>query len=138
MADGYARVSGKVGVCEGPSGGGVTYIIPGLSEANESSVPLLCINSDISVGARGHYTLTELDQRALMRPVTKWNTVLDRAARSARRLFAKRSRQITSGRPGAAHIALPFDVQNGIVGACGNLRRSKLRQLSRGAHRAYC
>ena len=58
MADGYARVSGKVGVCEGPSGGGVTYILPGLTEANESSVPVLCINSDISVAARGRYTLT--------------------------------------------------------------------------------
>src|SRR5215208_161420 len=79
MADGYARVSGKVGVCEGPSGGGVTYIIPGVAEANESSVPLLCINSDISVAARGRYTLTELDIGALMRPLTKWNIVLDRA-----------------------------------------------------------
>src|SRR6266542_419342 len=59
MADGYARVSGKAGVCEGPSGGGVTYILPGLAEANESSVPVLCINSDISVAARGRYTLTE-------------------------------------------------------------------------------
>src|SRR5258706_14374123 len=38
MADGYARVTGKVGVCEGPSGGGATYILPGLVEANESSV----------------------------------------------------------------------------------------------------
>ena len=79
MADGYARTSGQVGVCEGPSGGGVTYIVPGLAEANESSVPLLCINSDISVGARGRYTLTELDQSALMRPVTKWNAVLNRS-----------------------------------------------------------
>lgn len=114
MADGYARVSGKVGVCEGPSGGGVTYIIPGVSEANESSVPLLCINSDISVGARGQYTLTELDQRALMRPVTKWNTVLDRA-QDLPQAFREAFRQITSGRPGAAHIALPFDVQNGLV-----------------------
>src|SRR5437899_5454515 len=64
MADGYARVSGKVGVCEGPSGGGATYILPGLAEANESSVPVLCINSDISVAARGRYTLTELEQGA--------------------------------------------------------------------------
>ena len=79
MADGYARASGKVGVCEGPSGGGVTYILPGLAEANESSVPLLCINSDISVNARSRYTLTELDQGALMGPVTKWNLVLNRA-----------------------------------------------------------
>ena len=114
MADGYARVSGKVGVCEGPSGGGVTYILPGLAEANESSVPLLCINSDISVGARGRYTLTELDQGALMRPVTKWNAVLDRAA-DLPQIFRQAFKQITSSRPGAAHIALPFDVQNGLV-----------------------
>ena len=114
MADGYARISGKVGVCEGPSGGGVTYIIPGLAEANESSVPLLCINSDISVAARGRYTLTELDVGALMRPVTKWNAVLDRAA-DLPQIFREAFKQITSGRPGAAHIALPFDVQNGLV-----------------------
>ena len=114
MADGSARVSGKVGICEGPSGGGVTYILPGLAEANESSVPLLCINSDISVGARGHFTLTELDQGALMRPVTKWNTVLDKSA-DLPGAFREAFRQITTGRPGAAHIALPFDVQNGLV-----------------------
>ncbi len=118
MADGYARVSGKVGVCEGPSGGGVTYIIPGLAEANESSVPLLCINSDISVAARGRFTLTELDQRALMRPVTKWNAVLDRAA-DLPQIFREAFKQITTGRPGAAHIALPFDVQNGSVDRSG-------------------
>src|SRR5881275_1028164 len=80
MADGYARVSGRVGVCEGPSGGGATYILPGLAEANESSVPVLCMNTDISVSSRGRFTLTELDQRTLMKPVTKWNAVLDRAA----------------------------------------------------------
>jgi acetolactate synthase I/II/III large subunit len=114
MADGYARVSGKVGICEGPSGGGVTYILPGLAEANESSVPVLCINSDISVSARGRYTLTELDQDALMRPVTKWNVVLDRP-QDIPRVFRAAFRQMTTGRPGAAHVALPFDVQNGSV-----------------------
>ncbi|HKY07256.1 MAG TPA: thiamine pyrophosphate-binding protein, partial [Candidatus Binatia bacterium] len=114
MADGYARVSGKVGVCEGPSGGGATYILPGLAEANESSVPLLCINSDISVSSRGRFTLTELDQGALMRPVTKWNAVLDNSA-DLPGTFREAFRQITTGRPGAAHIALPFDVQNGPV-----------------------
>jgi acetolactate synthase I/II/III large subunit len=114
MADGYARVSGKVGICEGPSGGGVTYILPGLAEANESSVPVLCINSDISVSARGRYTLTELDQGALVRPVTKWNAVLDRP-QDIPRVFRAAFRQVTTGRPGAAHVALPFDVQNGSV-----------------------
>src|SRR5205823_9447161 len=73
MADGYARVTGKVGVCEGPSGGGATYLLPGLVEANESSIPILGINTDVSVSSRGRYTLTELDQRALMKPLTKWN-----------------------------------------------------------------
>jgi acetolactate synthase-1/2/3 large subunit len=114
MADGYARVSGKVGVCEGPSGGGATYLLPGLVEANESSIPLLAINTDISVSSRGRFTLTELDQKNLMRPLTKWNAVLDRPA-DIPRVFRKAFEEMTTGRTGAAHIALPFDVQNGPV-----------------------
>src|SRR5687768_3098155 len=114
MADGYARISGKVGVCEGPSGGGVTYLLPGLAEANESSVPVLGINSDISVAARRRYALTEIDQGALMRPVTKWNGGVD-LSRDIPRIFRTAFEQMTTGRPGTAHIALPFDVQNGPV-----------------------
>jgi acetolactate synthase-1/2/3 large subunit len=114
MADGYARVTGKVGVCEGPSGGGATYLLPGLVEANESSVPVLGINTDVSVSSRGRFTLTELDQKALMKPLTKWNAVLDRAA-DIPRTFRAAFNAMTTGRPGAAHIALPFDVQNGPV-----------------------
>jgi len=114
MADGYARVTGKVGVCEGPSGGGATYILPGLVEANESSVPILAINTDVSVTSRGKFTLTELDQRALMKPLTKWNAVLERSA-DIPRVFRQAFEAMTTGRPGAAHIALPFDVQNGPV-----------------------
>src|SRR2546427_4259499 len=116
MADGYARVTGRVGVCEGPSGGGATYILPGLVEANESSIPVLAINTDISVGSRNRYTLTELDQRALMKPLTKWNAVLDRAA-DIPRVFREAFEAMTSGRPGSAHIALPYDVQSALVDA---------------------
>jgi len=114
MADGYARLSGKVGVCEGPSGGGATYLLPGLVEANESSIPVLAINTDVSVSSRGKFTLTELDQRTLMKPLTKWNAVLDRSA-DIPKVFRKAYESMTTGRPGAAHIALPFDVQNGPV-----------------------
>jgi acetolactate synthase-1/2/3 large subunit len=114
MADGYARVTGKVGVCEGPSGGGATYILPGLVEANESSIPVLAINTDISVSSRGRFTLTELDQRALMKPLTKWNAVLDRAA-DIPRVFRQAFEEMTSGRPGSAHIAIPYDVQSSPV-----------------------
>ncbi|MEM7250629.1 MAG: thiamine pyrophosphate-binding protein [Pseudomonadota bacterium] len=116
MADAYARVTGKVGVCEGPSGGGATYLLPGLVEANESSIPILGITTDISVSGRGRYTLTELDQDALMRPLTKWNQVIphaDSLPRAVRRAFA----EMTSGRPGAAHLGLPFDVQKQPVDA---------------------
>lgn len=114
MADAYARVTGKVGVCEGPSGGGATYLLPGLVEANESSVAVLGITSDVSVGARGKFPLTELDQQALYQPLTKWNTTIDRvdqiphAVRSA-------FRAMTTGRPGAAHICLPYDVQKDAI-----------------------
>lgn len=114
MADGYARVSGRVGVCEGPSGGGATYILPGVVEANESSIPLLCFTSDISVSARGRYALTELDQQALFRPLTKWNTVLDSGADIPRVLRTAFNR-MTGGRPGAVHIGLPYDVQKQMV-----------------------
>ena len=116
MADGYARVSGRVGVCEGPSGGGATYLLPGIVEANESSIPVLGITTDIATTARGRYTLTELDQEALYRPLTKRSEVIGRADRlpeAVRRAF----RAMTTGRPGAAHLGLPFDVQNGEVAA---------------------
>lgn len=111
MADGYARVTGKVGVCEGPSGGGATYILPGVVEANESSIPVLALTTDIAVGSRGKFTLTELDQEALFRPLCKWNRVAD-TARSLPGLFRTAFRAMTTGKPGAAHIGLPFDVQN--------------------------
>jgi len=110
MADGYARVTGKVGVCEGPSGGGATYILPGLVEANESSVPVLAITSDIPVRSRGRYPLTELDQKALYRPLTKWNTVID-LAEQIPQAFRQAFRAMTTGRPGSAHLGLPYDIQ---------------------------
>ena len=133
MADGYARVSGRVGVCEGPSGGGATYILPGVVEANESSVALLCFTSDISVSARGRYALTELDQQALFRPLTKWNTVLDAGA-DIPRMLRKAFTQMTSGRPGAVHIGLPYDVQKQMVDEAELWGDARLNQFPRAAH----
>lgn len=110
MADGYARVTGRVGVCEGPSGGGATYLLPGLIEANESSYAVLGITTDISVGTYGKYPLTEVDQEALMRPLTKWNTVIKQAVHIPR-MVRGAFRAMTTGRSGAAHLGLPYDVQ---------------------------
>jgi acetolactate synthase-1/2/3 large subunit len=110
MADAYARVTGKVGVCEGPSGGGATYILPGVVEANESSVAMLAITSDVPVTARGRYPLTALDQKALFAPLTKWNTVADEVSLIPH-IFRTAFRAATTGRPGATHIGLPYDLQ---------------------------
>lgn len=110
MADAYSRVTGRPGVCEGPSGGGATYILPGLIEASESSYAMLGITTDISVASYGKYPLTEVDQEAMMRPLTKWNTVIRRADHIPRMVRAA-FRAMTTGRSGAAHIGLPYDVQ---------------------------
>lgn len=112
MADGYARVTDKPGICEGPSGGGATYILPGLVEATESSVPILAITSDVGTRSRGHYPLTELDQARLMGPLTKSTQVIqhaDQVPNAVRHAF----RSMTTGRPGAAHLGFPIDVQRG-------------------------
>ena len=114
MADGYARVTGRPGVCEGPSGGGATYILPGVVEANESSVPILAITTDVATTSAGRYPLTELDQAALFRPLTKWNALLSDASRLPA-MMRQAFRAMTTGRPGAVHLALPFDVQKADV-----------------------
>ncbi len=64
--------------------------------------------------SRGRYPLTELDQVALFRPLTKWNATLDDAARLPAAVRAA-FRAMTTGRPGAVHLALPFDTQKGAV-----------------------
>ena len=114
MADGYARVSGKVGICEGPSGGGATYILPGVVEASESSIPIMAITTDVSVTSRGKFTLTELDQQALFRPLAKWNRVIDKASQVPQMVRAAFT-QMSTGRPGAVHLGFPFDVQKEAV-----------------------
>src|SRR3546814_2726867 len=102
---------------------GATYILPGVVEANESSIALLAITSDIGVGSRGRFALTELDQESLFRPVTKWNKVIDTSSSLPRTVRAA-FRQMTSGRPGAGHLGLPFDVQKGPVDTDGKIGRS--------------
>ena len=116
MADGYSRVI--IRLAYGPSGGGAAYILPGVVEANESSSAVLAITSDVATTSIGHYPLTELDQAALFQPLTKWNTIIPRSEMvpdMVRRAF----RSMTTGRPGAAHLGFPIDVQRGLTDANG-------------------
>lgn len=109
MADAYARVTGKVGICEGPSGGGATYIVPGVAEAHGSSVPLVCLTSDTPVRESGRGVLTELDQPRLFEAVSKWSTRLT-TADTAPDIVRRALRLATSERSGAVAISMPADV----------------------------
>lgn len=109
MADVYARVSRRLGVCEGPSGGGATYIIPGVAEAQGSAIPVLCMTSDTPVREDYRNVLTELDQVGLFRPLTKWTERIHRAS-GMEDAVHRAVRLATSDRPGAVHLSLPADV----------------------------
>lgn len=112
MADVYARASGRLGVCEGPSGGGATYIVPGVAEAHGSAIPLLCLTSDTPVSQHGRGVLTELDQETLFRPITKWNMRVNSATTMAE-MTRRAIRMATTGRPSATHLSLPSDALEG-------------------------
>lgn len=109
MADVYARISGKVGVCEAPSGAGALYLIPGIAEATASSIPVLALTTDVPLASQGRNVLTEMDQVGLFSSLTKSSTVLRSPARAAE-VVRSALRTATSGRPGACHISLPEDV----------------------------
>ena len=112
MADAYARLSNKPGICECPSGAGALYAIPGVAEANSSSIPVILFTSDISLADEGRGAITALDHHKLFEPVTKWSSFLkqvDKIPETIRRAF----RVATTGRPGAVHLAFPQETLTG-------------------------
>jgi acetolactate synthase-1/2/3 large subunit len=112
MADAYARLTHKPGICECPSGAGPLYSVPGVAEANASSIPVILLTSDIPLSGEGKQTITELDCQSLFESITKWSSIIKDAHKipeTIRRAF----RIATSGRPGAVHLAFPQDVLMG-------------------------
>ena len=109
MADGYARVSHKPGVVDVPSGGGVLYVIPGLAEANDSSIPLVCISSDITMSSEETEALTDVRQLDLTSPVTKWNCKI-KSTKKIQTYIEKAFRIATLGKPGATHVSIPENI----------------------------
>ena len=112
MADAYARLAYRPGICECPSGAGPLYSVPGVAEANASSIPVILITSDISLAGEGKKTITELDCEGLFKSVTKWTSqvkMVGKIPETVRRAF----RIATTGRPGAVHLAFPEEVMTG-------------------------
>ena len=109
MADAYARVSNKPGVCEGPGGEGALYMIPGVAEAFLSSIPLIVITTDVPSQFIGKGLTTDIDQEAMYKPITKWNTRITDAALIPE-MVRKAFRIATTGRPGPVQIIIPADI----------------------------
>lgn len=109
MAQAFASISNKPGVCEAPSGAGATYLLPAVAEANSSSIPLITLTTDTELSHRGKGVITEINQPALYQYVTKWNDIALNA-KEIPHLIRKAFRQATSGRGGAGHLCLPKDI----------------------------
>ena len=108
-ADGYARVSGKPGVCIATSGPGATNLITGIAGAHMDSIPMLVITGQAPSALLGRDSFQEIDITAMTLPITKHNYSLTDSSRfveTVREAFEIAS----SGRPGPVHIDIPRDV----------------------------
>ncbi|MDE1162728.1 MAG: biosynthetic-type acetolactate synthase large subunit [Acidobacteriaceae bacterium] len=110
MADGYARASGKVGVCMATSGPGATNLVTGLATAMLDSIPVVAITGQVSSKVLGSDAFQEVDITGITLPITKHNFLVTRAediAATVREAF-----QIaTSGRPGPVLVDITKDAQ---------------------------
>jgi acetolactate synthase-1/2/3 large subunit len=109
MAHGYAKATGRPGVCAATTGPGATNLVTGLFEALKSSVPVIAIVQETPRRLVGKHAASEIDQAAALAPVSKWIgriVTADSAAEVMRAAF----RIATSGRPGPAVVLCPADV----------------------------
>lgn len=115
-ADGYARVTGRVGVCDATVGPGAAKLPSGLGEALGASVPVVALVSDLPQAVAPHRdrgaASQAIDQLALLAPVTKWSASVPDAA-SMPALVRRAFREATGGRPGPVALILPQDVLDG-------------------------
>ncbi len=117
-ADGYARVTGQVGVCDATVGPGAAKLPSGLSESLGASVPVVALVSDLPARLAPHRyrgaASQALDQAALLAPVTKWQATVP-TAEVLPALVRQAFRVAVSGRPGPAVLFLPQDMLDGPV-----------------------
>ena len=108
-ADGYARATGKVGVCFATSGPGATNLVTGIATAYMDSIPIVAITCNVGVSLLGKDSFQEVDITGITMPITKHNYIVkdvDSLAGTIRKAF-----QIArSGRPGPVLIDIPKDV----------------------------
>src|ERR1700722_814460 len=110
MADGYARASGRVGVCMATSGPGATNLVTGIATAMLDSIPLVAITGQVSSKVLGTDAFQEVDITGITLPITKHNYLVTRAEDIAPAI--REAIQIaTSGRPGPVLVDITKDAQ---------------------------
>jgi acetolactate synthase I/II/III large subunit len=109
-AQGYARVSGKVGVCMATSGPGATNLITGIADALIDSTPLVCITGQVASYLLGTDAFQETDVVGISMPATKWNIQVQRVEDIAPAI-AKAFHIARSGRPGPVLIDITKNAQ---------------------------
>ncbi|MEY8516321.1 biosynthetic-type acetolactate synthase large subunit [Lachnospiraceae bacterium 29-84] len=108
-ADGYARSTGKVGVCLATSGPGASNLVTGIATAYMDSVPIVAITCNVGVSLLGKDSFQEIDIAGITTPITKHNFIVkdvDKLAATIRRAF----RIAQKGRPGPVLVDIPKDV----------------------------
>ncbi len=111
-AQGYARVTGKVGVCIATSGPGATNLMTGIADAQIDSTPLVCITGQVTSGLLGTDAFQESDVVGLSMPVTKWNFQIT-TPEDIPEAIAKAFYIAASGRPGPVLLDITKDAQFG-------------------------
>src|SRR3954449_9763846 len=112
-ADGYARATGKPGVCIVTSGPGATNTVTPLATAQLDSVPILVFSGQVATKVIGNDAFQEADVTGITRPCTKWNYLV-KDVRELPRVINEAFLIATSGRPGPVLIDLPKDVTSGM------------------------
>jgi acetolactate synthase-1/2/3 large subunit len=110
-AQGYARISGKTGVCFATSGPGATNLITGIADAQIDSTPVVCITGQVASHLLGTDAFQETDIIGISMPVTKWNYQVTNAEEIPA-ILAKAFYIANSGRPGPVLIDITKDAQN--------------------------
>ena len=108
-ADGYARATGKVGVCLATSGPGATNLVTGIATAYMDSIPVVAITCNVAANLLGKDSFQEVDILGVTMPITKYNFIVKDVTKLAsviRRAFVIAK----SGRPGPVLIDIPKDV----------------------------
>ena len=108
-ADGYARATGKVGVCLATSGPGATNLVTGIATAYMDSIPIVAITCNVGVSLLGKDSFQEIDIAGITMPITKYSFIVKDVTKLADTI-RKAFRIAKTGRPGPVLVDIPKDI----------------------------